>query len=283
APAENTRSKVQNMGQFSMKISRNAGSLLSANQHLQLFDRSGRTPSLTSAGERLLLEAKVILDRREHLIGVASSFEAHVETRLVAAIDELYPDRELGVVFSEFASCFPHVELELLFPMMEDVARLVMDGKADIGVTWRQEVPPAELGFRTLGWVRLKMVCSKDHPLANALVDWEDLKRHRQIMVAVRNGGPEKQRLRKAAKVWWVESQWVILQLVRQGIGWALVPDHVIAYSPYAPDLVTPALQFGDGQFPVALEMIWHKQRACGPAAKWLRERFAASNIDAAK
>ncbi|MDK1388874.1 hypothetical protein QN224_26080, partial [Sinorhizobium sp. 8-89] len=32
APAENTRSKVQNMGQFSMKISRNAGSLLSANQ-----------------------------------------------------------------------------------------------------------------------------------------------------------------------------------------------------------------------------------------------------------
>ncbi|MBV7522343.1 LysR family transcriptional regulator [Ensifer sp. ENS12] len=248
---------------------------------LDLFDRSGRNPSLTTAGERLLLEAKVILDRREHLIGVASSFEAHIETRLVAAIDELYPDRELGALFAEFAACFPHVELELLFPMMEDVSRLVLDGKADIGILWRQEKLPPELGFQTLGWIPLKMVCSKDHPLANAHVDWEELKRHRQIMVAVRSEGPERQRLRTAAEVWWVESQWVILQLVRQGIGWALVPDHVIANSPHAPYLVTPELQFGDGQFPVALEMIWHKQRACGPAAKWLRERFAATKIDA--
>ncbi|MCV9966924.1 LysR family transcriptional regulator [Pararhizobium sp. BT-229] len=248
---------------------------------LDLFDRSGRNPVLTSAGERLLPEAKVILDRREHLIGVASSFEAHVETRLVAAIDELYPDREMGALFSEFASRFPHVELELLFPMMEDVSRLVLDGKADVGVMWRQEDLPAELGFQTLGWVPLKMVCAKDHPLAKVDVGWEELKRYRQIMVAVRSEGAAKQRLRTAAEIWWVESQWVILQLVKQGIGWALVPDHVIAHSPYAPELVTPALQFGDGQFPVALEMVWHKQRPCGPAAKWLRRRLATTKLNA--
>jgi len=248
---------------------------------LKLFDRSARNPILTLAGERLLLEAKLILDRREHLIGVASSFEAHVEKRLVAAIDELYPDRELGSLFAEFASHFPHVELELLFPMMEDVSGLVLDGKADIGVMWRQEALPTELGFHTLGWVPLKMVCAKDHPLAKGDVDWEELKRHRQIMVAVRSEGAAKQRLRTAAEVWWVESQWVILQLVRQGIGWALVPEHIVANSPDAPDLVTPTLQFGAGQFPVALEMVWHKQRPCGPAAKWLRQRFAGTKINA--
>lgn len=246
-----------------------------------LFSRQGRNPVLTPAGERLLLEAKVVLDRREHLIGVARSFEAHVEQRLVVAIDELYPEGPLGALFAEFAQAFPYVELELLFPAMEDVSRLVQAGKADLGVMSRQEALPVELGFQTLGWVPLKLVCARDHPLAHGRVDWEDLKRHRQILVAMRSDGPEKQRLRAAADVWWVESHWVILQMVKEGIGWALVPDHIIASSPVGAELATPELQFDDVDWPVALEMVWHKQRPSGPAAGWLRERFAATRIGA--
>lgn len=248
---------------------------------VRLFSRQGRNPVLTPAGERLLLEAKVVLDRREHLIGVARSFEAHVEHRLVVAIDELYPERALGALFADFAQAFPHVELELLFPVMEDVSRLVQAGKADLGVMSRQEALPIELGFQTIGWVPLKMVCAKDHPLASARVEWEDLKRYRQILVAMRSDGPEKQRLRTAAQVWWVESHWVILEMVKRGVGWALVPDHIIANSSAAPDIVTPQLQFDDADWPVALEMVWHKQRPCGPAAEWLRGRFTATRIGA--
>ncbi|RKK03585.1 LysR family transcriptional regulator [Pseudoroseomonas wenyumeiae] len=248
---------------------------------LELFDRRGRNPVLTPAGERLLLEARVVLERREHLIGVAASLEQRVENRLVVAIDELYPEHALGALFADFAQKFPFVELELLFPLMEDVSRLVQDGKADLGVMWRQDVLPTELGFQTIGWVPLKLVCGRQHPLAKERVEWEELKRHRQILVATRSNGPEKRRLRVSAEVWWVESHWVILEMVKHGIGWALVSDHVIAASPAAPDLVTPDLQFDDGDWPVALELVWHKQRPCGPAAAWLRERFAAQRINA--
>ena len=163
--------------------------------------------------------------------------------------------------------------------MIEDVSRLVLDGKADIGVMWRQEVLPPEIGFHTLGWVPLQLVCGRDHPLARGVVEWEDLKRHRQLMVAVRSEGPEKQRLRTAAEVWWVESHWVILQLVRRGIGWALVPDHIIRESPVREDLAIPPLRFDGADWPVALELVWHKQRPSGPAARWLRERFTARRI----
>lgn len=247
-----------------------------------LFSRSGRSPVLTSAGERLLLEARVVLDRREHLIGVASSFEAGTEQRLVLAIDELFPEGELGKLFADFAQHFPHVELELLFPLMEDVSRLVQTGKADIGVMWRQELLPPEIGFQTVSWVPIKLVCGQTHPLAQVdRVDWEDLKRYRQILVAARSDGPEKQRLRVASEVWWVESHWVILQLVKQGIGWAFVFRYVIENSPAAAHLVTPDLQFDDFDLPVAVEMVWHKQRPCGPAAEWLRERFVATEISA--
>lgn len=244
-----------------------------------LFRREGRHPVLTAAGDRLLREARVVLDRRAHLIGVAASFEAHVESRLVVAIDELYPESAQAELLADFATHFPHVELELLFPMIEDVSRMVLDGKADIGVMWRQEVLLPEIGFHTLGWVPLQLVCGKNHPLAEGVVEWEDLKRHRQLMVAVRSEGPEKQRLRTAAEVWWVESHWVILQLVRRGIGWALVPDHIIRESPVREDLAIPPLRFDGADWPVALELVWHKQRPSGPAARWLRERFTARRI----
>jgi DNA-binding transcriptional LysR family regulator len=247
---------------------------------LVLFNRVGRNPVLTAAGERLLLEARVVLDRREHLIGVASSLEHRVESRLVVAIDELYPEHALGALFAEFARHFPFVEMELLFPLMEDVSRLVQDGKADLGIMWRQETLPTELDFQTIGWVPLKLVCGRDHPLAKERVEWEELKRYRQILVAARSDGAEKRRLRVAAEVWWVESHWVILEMVKHGIGWAFVSDHVIAASPAAPHLVTPDLQFDNGDWPVALELVWHKQRPCGPAAAWLRERFAAERAD---
>ncbi len=246
---------------------------------LELFSRAGRNPTLTPAGERLLLEARVVLDRREHLIGVASSLEQRVENRLVVAVDELYPEHALGALFADFARHFPFVELELLFPLMEDVSRMVQDGTADLGVMWRQEELPVELGFQTIGWVPLKLVCGRDHPLAKDRVEWEELKRYRQILVATRSTGPEKRRLRVAAEVWWVESHWVILEMVKHGIGWAFVSDHVIAASPAAPELVTPDLQFDDGDWPVALELVWHKQRPCGPAATWLRRHFAAIRV----
>jgi DNA-binding transcriptional LysR family regulator len=254
---------------------------LEADLGLELFSRAGRNPILTAVGERLLPEARVVLERREHLIGVATSLEQRVENRLVVAIDELYPEHALGGLFADFAQRFPFVELELLFPLMEDVSRLVQDGTADLGVMWRQEVLPTELGFQTIGWVPLKLVCGRQHPLAKERVEWEELKRHRQILVATRGNGTKKRRLRVSAEVWWVESHWVILEMVKHGIGWALVSDHVIAASPAAPHLVTPDLQFDNGDWPVALELIWHKQRPCGPAAAWLRERFAAERINA--
>ncbi len=41
---------------------------------VELFSRAGRNPVLTAAGERLLSEARVVLERREHLIGVARTW-----------------------------------------------------------------------------------------------------------------------------------------------------------------------------------------------------------------
>ncbi|MGO4998036.1 LysR family transcriptional regulator [Oceanisphaera sp. W20_SRM_FM3] len=237
-----------------------------------LFLRSGRYPRLTPAGERLLAEARIILERCEYFRGVAKSLGEGVESRLVLAVDELYPSERLGALMDEFSRCFPSVELELLFPLMEDVSRLVLEDRADLGIMWRQEILPSALNFHALGWVPLKVVCAPDHALAGQRVGWEELKRYRQLMVATRNDSEEKVRLRVAADVWWVESQWVIVELVQRNLGWAFVPEHVVASALDNGYLVSPTLAFDDQDWPVALELIWHKQRPLGKAAAWLKE-----------
>ncbi len=45
----------------------------------------------------------------------------------------------------------------------------------------------------------------------------------------------ESRRLRVAAEVWWVESHWVILQILTRGIGWAFIPEHILKDSPSCP------------------------------------------------
>lgn len=246
---------------------------------IKLFSRATRNPTLTEAGKRLLAEARLILDRREHLVGVARSFEERVETRLAVAVDELYPEPAVGALFAAFADRFPHVELELSFPSTKDIAGLVLEGKVDLGVTWREDDLPPALGFHTVGWVPLILVCGRGHPLAAGPVTWEELKRHRQILVTKRSDRAEIHRLRVAAEVWWVGSHWVILQILQRGIGWALIPAHILANSPLVSELATPTLQFDGGAHPVALELIWNKQRPAGPAALWLREQFATIGL----
>src|SRR5699024_4684508 len=243
-----------------------------------LFLRSGRYPVLTPAGERLLVEARVILERCDHFRGIAKGLGDGLESRLILAIDELCPLENLGTILDEFDRRFANVELELFFPLMEDVSRIVLEEQADLGIMWRKEALPSALNFHALGWQQLKIVCSPWHALAQQTVRVEELKRYRQLMVATRNDSQEKKRLRIAADVWWVESQWVIVELVQRNLGWAFVPEHVVASALENGYLVSPPLEFGDHDWPVALELVWHKQRPLGKAAAWLKNAVIAAS-----
>lgn len=237
-----------------------------------LFSRDSRYPELTEEGTRLLAEAYLILERCEHFFGVAKSLSEGVESRLVLAVDDLYPSEWLARLLDKFDNLFPTVELELLLPIMEDVSRLIMDKRADLGIMWSQEDLPSNISFHTLGWIPLKMVCSPEHEMASKTVGWEDLKRYRQLIVATRNDSQEKSRLRVASDVWWVESQWLIIELVQRNLGWALVPEHIVIEALKEGVLVSPKLDFDKHSWPVAVELVWHKEKPLGKAGAWLKQ-----------
>ncbi|CAJ1882931.1 HTH-type transcriptional regulator MetR [Aeromonas salmonicida] len=196
---------------------------------LELFDRSARYPVLTEAGTRIHQEATILLAQSERLQAIAGELAAGVESRLTLAIDDDSHLPWLGSLLEEFATRYPGVELELLFPLMEDVTELLKSGRAQLGISYQKERPERELASCSLGSVKMPLVVSPDHPLARKTPLREsDLQGARQLMVTGRREGTERHRFRLSAQVWWVEGDLGILELVKLGLGWASVPDFLL-------------------------------------------------------
>ena len=243
---------------------------------LELFDRSARYPVLTEAGTRIHQEASILLAQSERLQAIAGELAAGVESRLTLAIDDDSHLPWLGSLLEEFATRYPGVELELLFPLMEDVTELLKSGRAQLGISYQKERPERELASCSLGSVKMPLVVSPDHPLARKTPLREsDLQGARQLMVTGRREGTERHRLRLSAQVWWVEGGVGILELVKLGLGWASVPDFLL-HRPLArgevvvlnPDFIALA--------ELALELQWYRARPLGQAGRWLKEALLA-------
>ncbi|RSM29224.1 LysR family transcriptional regulator [Aeromonas salmonicida] len=243
---------------------------------LELFDRSARYPVLTEAGTRIHQEATIVLAQSERLQAIAGELAAGVESRLTLAIDDDSHLPWLGSLLEEFATRYPGVELELLFPLMEDVTELLKSGRAQLGISYQKERPERELASCSLGSVKMPLVVSPDHPLARKTPLREsDLQGARQLMVTGRREGTERHRFRLSAQVWWVEGDLGILELVKLGLGWASVPDFLL-HRPLArgevvvlnPDFIALA--------ELALELQWYRARPLGQAGRWLKEALLA-------
>ncbi|MBQ4679803.1 LysR family transcriptional regulator [Aeromonas dhakensis] len=243
---------------------------------LELFDRSGRYPVLTEAGVRISQEAGILLAQSARLQAIAGELASGVESRLTLAIDDDSHLPWLGAVLEEFATHYPTVELELLFPLMEDLTEMLISGRAQLGISYQKEHPQQELVARSLGGVTMPLVVSPEHPLAHkAPLRERDLQGARQLLVTGRREGTERHRFRLSAQVWWVEGDLGILELVKLGLGWAAVPDFLL-HRPLArgevvvlkPDFIT--------QPELALELQWHRARPLGQAGRWLKEALLA-------
>ncbi|MBL0562351.1 LysR family transcriptional regulator [Aeromonas hydrophila] len=242
----------------------------------ELFDRSGRYPVLTEAGVRISQEAGILLAQSERLQAIAGELASGVESRLTLAIDDDSHLPWLGAVLEEFATHYPTVELELLFPLMEDLTEMLTSGRAQLGISYQKEHPQREIVACSLGGVPMPLVVSPEHPLAHkAPLRESDLQGARQLMVTGRREGTERHRFRLSAQVWWVEGDLGVLELVKLGLGWAAVPDFLL-HRPLArgevvvlkPDFIT--------QPELALELQWHRARPLGQAGRWLKEALRA-------
>ena len=247
---------------------------------LTLFDRSGRLPRLTLAGERMVAEARALLAQQGQLQAVAAELAAGVEARLTLAIDDGSLLPWLAPVLEQLAARYPSLELELLFPMMEDLDEMLLSGRAQLGVGYQGMTTPTALARFGLGQMAMPLVVAPGHPLAQmAAPALADLARYRQLLVTGRQPGVERERFRLATTIWWAEGDLSVLELVKRGLGWASVPAFLLTDAlargevVRLPDAALPAIPA------LPIELLWPSARALGPAAQWLRQALQAHRL----
>jgi len=245
-----------------------------------LFDRSGRLPRLTLAGERMVAEARALLAQQGQLQAVAAELAAGVEARLTLAIDDGSLLPWLAPVLEQLAGRYPSLELELLFPMMEDLDEMLLSGRAQLGVGYQGMTTPAALARFGLGQMAMPLVVAPGHPLAQmAAPALADLGRYRQLLVTGRQPGVERERFRLSTTIWWAEGDLSVLELVKRGLGWASVPAFLLTDAlargevVRLPDAALPAIPA------LPIELLWPSARALGPAAQWLRQALQAHRL----
>ena len=247
---------------------------------LTLFDRSGRLPRLTLAGERMVAEARALLAQQGQLQAVAAELAAGVEARLTLAIDDGSLLPWLAPVLEQLAARYPSLELELLFPTMEDLSEMLLSGRAQLGVGYQGMTTPAALARFGLGQMAMPLVVAPGHPLAQmAAPALADLGRYRQLLVTGRQPGVERERFRLATTIWWAEGDLSVLELVKRGLGWASVPAFLLTDALARGEVV----RLADAALPpipaLPIELLWPSARALGPAAQWLRQALQAHRL----
>lgn len=240
---------------------------------LELFDRSGRYPVLTAAGERLRLEAQSVLASSDQLQAVARELHGGVEPRLTLAIDDGSQLPWIGEVLERFACEFPMLELELLFPMLEDLTLLLQEGRAHLGISYERLQQDPALAFHSLGRLNLPIIAAPTHPLASkGPIGLAELKTARQLMVTGRRGGVERERFRFSPNVWWVEGDGAVLELIKRGLGWGSVPEYLLQGPLTRGEVVKLPVAFLDQEWSMGIELLWQRAQPLGAAGRWLKE-----------
>mgnify|MGYP001187176296 FL=1 len=242
---------------------------------LDLFDRSRREPTLTEAGAALLPQALALLEQARLLQGHAEAMSAGEEGKLSIAVEESLIGEALEAMLVRFDAAFPQLELELLNPARMDIMSLVQQGRADIGVM----ISPLEMGegfhIKPLKQMAMVTEVSPEHALVNqVLPNFDSLRHYRQLLLTSRTGKmkPDEQLSRR---VWKVESQYGLIDLVKRGLGWAWVPEHMVRPWLDEGSLVMLCFESGGDVVRMPVDLITSPKYKEGKAGQWLYRELA--------
>ncbi|MGX5727100.1 LysR family transcriptional regulator [Metapseudomonas otitidis] len=248
--------------------------LLEEDLGVALFDRSsGRQPRLTLEGAALLEEAREVLRQCQRLEGRAQGLSRGEEACLRLAQDEAMPYQPVLASLEALGAAFPLLEVQLASSAQGDVARKLLERRADLGLLFHHEHMPDALERQRLGTIEMVTVCGATHALAaSGYADRRELVRHRQILMAPQDSHyPGGEQL--GPQVWRADSFYVMAELVMRGLGWAWLPRHVAQYPAYQGHLVELRSDWTPPS--LVVELVCRRDEALGPAALWLADQLA--------
>lgn len=248
---------------------------------IALFDRSGRYPVLTTAGEALLEEAEAILSRCESLRERAGALTSVAEASFAIAIEDAVPYGQLAPVMTRLHATYPSVRLELLQPAASEFLELVVSGDAAFGLGCARPNYPPCIGFCRLGQVTLVNVAHRDHPLARMpSIRFSQLTDHLQLILPAQTAHLQTSEYLKCPRKWYLQSQVALIELIRSGVGWSIVPRRLIAAELASGEFCELRLDaYPFTEWTAGLDLIWNVETKPGVIATWMKSEIMRSQI----
>lgn len=241
---------------------------------VQLFDRSKKYPILTDEGKALMAEAESVLFHCRVFEERSLNFMKKMEESIRICVDETLPVDLLGNALAAMAADFPHVGVIVEPPDASGVAEKVANGEFDLGLTVVNYRYPPEIGFFRLGQIRLVNVVGRGHRLTEVgLIRFSHLNSTRQIEYAPNaKRVPTNQHL-DSSDSWSFTSYSAIIEAVRRGLGWAVLPEHLAAPYLESGELVRLNLEaYRRTPWRINADVVWSTRHKPGVVAGWLRE-----------
>ena len=234
----------------------------------RLFDRIGRTVSLTESGKALLPRARHILLEIEDSRRVISNLSGKIAGRLGMATSHHIGLHRLPPVLRRYTGSYPEVELDLHFMDSEEACRAILHGDLELGVVTLPLESPPELQSR-LSWPDpLDFIVHPGHPLlaAAAPISPVRLCEHPAILPAAgtytreiieQTFRPLGLRIPIRMATNYLET---IKMMVSVGLGWSVLPRSMLS-----DDL--RVITVSDMQLSRRLGAVWHGGRTLSNAA----------------
>src|SRR5258706_15832445 len=245
---------------------------LEAQLGVKLFDRSSRSPALTSQGQALLAEARAVVKRMDDFKARAKGLSDGLEPELSVVVDVAFPLEQLTRAIAAFEEKFPSTPLRLYVEALGAVLQPVMDGRCAFGVMGSLPTAPAQLTREHLLNVGWAFVASPAHPLASLKgpIPGRVLAQHRQLVLTDRSElsqGKEFGVL--SATTWRLADLGAKHAFLRAGLGWGGMPVDAIAGDLANRSLVKIRLEdIPKGHLVMAMSAVVRTDKPPGPAGR---------------
>ncbi|MBV8062465.1 MAG: LysR family transcriptional regulator [Nevskia sp.] len=238
-----------------------------------LLALEGRRAVLTAHGQTLLKRARPLLQELELLEALAGKLKQGWEAQLRLVVDVAFPRQRLLSIVGELQQLCPNTQIQLSDAVLSGAEEAITDGSAEVVVTTR--LPPGVLGEFLLN-ISFIGVASPGHTLLQLerTLTVEDLARH--VQVVVRDSGlrnPRSEGWLGAERRCTVSSMEASLATVRAGLGFAWLPEHIVAGGLRNGELRALPMELGAIRT-VPLHLVLVRPELAGPAARVAVECF---------
>jgi DNA-binding transcriptional LysR family regulator len=241
-----------------------------------IFDRTTKIPSLTDQGRAVLAAARRVFIEVDALRRLTSGMVMGLEASVSLCVDALFPLGSLVDLSRDFAREFPAVDLRVDTQSATAVAARVLDGSATIGVMSLAGLPPG-LERQILTPIAMVPVVAASHPFASLKgpIPTARFSDAIQIVLSERADAGAADQCVLSTRVWRVADLRTDHEMVRAGLGWANLPEHIVRDDVQAGRLVAFRPQaWGEAETRVHLSAVFRGDSTFGPARRWVLGRL---------